>query len=81
MLSSNVPRGQRNWNKLCGWNVRANKEGYTRGMSTMTPFRTYLNLLIICDIIDSMRIPPLIIHSFYFDSGFGGFKGIWQLPR
>ena len=47
MLSSNVPRGQRNWNKLCGWNVRANKEGYTRGMSTMTPFSTNLNLLIV----------------------------------
>ena len=45
MLSSNVPCGQRNWNKLCGWNVRANKKGYTRGMSTMTPFRACLNLL------------------------------------
>ena len=31
MLSPYVPRGQRNWNKLCGWNVRVNKERYIRG--------------------------------------------------
>ena len=35
MSGSYVSSGQRNWYKLCGWNVRIDKERYTRGILTL----------------------------------------------
>ena len=72
MLGSYVPSCQRNWYKLCCWNVRTDKERYTGGKKCFeTPYEIITYYVVELELI-SIRKSIL---------GLWGLKSIWKLSR